>query len=303
MKYLKRSRLYSQGPRVDLNRVSITELEMYDQKGYLLPAKTLTEYIYSSPTFEECSKFMFNAKKGNKKLNKIWLTLKHYFTNNSYFKTLFPAIKEQKPGKDLYVWIALIQFAIIIYLIPFFTRIERAYINKTSDDFTTNQFSGTMVIAVFIQITIIIIDRYLYLSRKFITIEKQDIHGKEDTTQSDSNSAPSKSFTSVNRISTFNLRNSFISTYIKNKPKEKERENRKQTYIYEQDKTLEEILGKEDPQDDQDEVQGIKLERNVSHRAIILKLYFQIILLIFIHYLVFWYFPNKGNIQIQGHSH
>lgn len=176
---------------------------------------------------------------------------------------------------------------------------EKAYKSKGTDDFSTNQFSGTMVLAVFAQISIIILDRYLYLSRKFIKIEKQEIEQIEEKIEENASVGHSKSMGSISRISSFNLNSAIINTYIKNK-KRKDSDAFMNKSVFKGDKTLEELVEEhEDPSD----VQEIKLERNNSKRSIMLKYYFQIFLLIFIHYLVFWYFPNRGNQQIQKHNY
>ena len=41
-----------------------------------------------------------------------------------YFRRLFPSIKEQKPGKDMYAKITLWQFIICIYLITYYTYLD-----------------------------------------------------------------------------------------------------------------------------------------------------------------------------------
>jgi len=47
--------------------------------------------------------------------------LKWIFVQNGYFQRLFPTIREQKPGKDLYTALASFQILIIIYMIFFYT--------------------------------------------------------------------------------------------------------------------------------------------------------------------------------------
>jgi len=42
----------------------------------------------------------------------------------TYFKNLFPVIKEQKPGKDLYARITFWQFIICFYLITYYTYLD-----------------------------------------------------------------------------------------------------------------------------------------------------------------------------------
>jgi hypothetical protein len=94
------------------------------------------------------------------------------FYYNSYFERLFPSVKEQKPGKDLYAEMATFQFLICIFLIFFYTKMD-ADVTNISESLTYNQFSGQMVIALFIQILVMIIDRYLYKSKTFIAIQEQ----------------------------------------------------------------------------------------------------------------------------------
>ena len=57
---------------------------------------------------------------------------------------------------------------------------DKDYTNDSTDDFTINQFSGTMVLAVFLQIFIIIADRYFYISRSYLTIKNQEIEKEEE---------------------------------------------------------------------------------------------------------------------------
>lgn len=87
-------------------------------------------------------------------------------------ESLFPTVKEQKPGIDLYPLTATIQFIICIYMIFFYTKMAADFTNFT-DAITYNQFSGQMVIALFIQILVMILDRFLYKSRTFIAIQKE----------------------------------------------------------------------------------------------------------------------------------
>lgn len=301
MKFKKRDRLYSKGIKVKRNLLNEDELSLYDKKGYLLPAKTLSEYIYQMPSKEECDIFIDKTKNSLSKYETFIYYLKMIFINNAYFQNLFPIVKEQKPGRDLYTWIALVQFATTIFLIPFYTRIERAYTNEATDDFSTNQFSGTMVIAVFTQIGIIIFDRYLYLSRMFIRIDKHEIEKLEEKINEEN--APvtqSKSLTSLNRISSFNLNNSFISNYMRNKQRKDSQDSKQRKSVYGGDKKMGDMLDdKEEPEENEE----ISLERGNSHKAIMMKYYFLLFMLILIHYLVFWYFPNKGNQQIQGNNY
>lgn len=42
------------------------------------------------------------------------------FWDTKFFEGIFPLIKQQKPGKDLYVWLFVVQLIICIYILFFF---------------------------------------------------------------------------------------------------------------------------------------------------------------------------------------
>jgi hypothetical protein len=50
-----------------------------------------------------------------------------------------------------------------------------ADVTNISDSLTYNQFSGQMVIALFLQISVMILDRYLYKSKTFIAVQENAI--------------------------------------------------------------------------------------------------------------------------------
>lgn len=56
-------------------------------------------------------------------------------------------------------------------------------------------------------------------------------------------------------------------------------------------------------EDNQEEEAKIALTRTDDNFALVLKYYLQWLLLILIHISVFWWFPNKVNIIVQGHSY
>ena len=56
-------------------------------------------------------------------------------------------------------------------MIFFYTKMD-ADVTITSESLTYNQFSGQMVIALFLQIIVMIIDRYHYKSKTFISVQE-----------------------------------------------------------------------------------------------------------------------------------
>ena len=297
MGFKKRKRLYSQGQRIDTENILEYESILYDKKGYLLPPKTLTEYIYEEPTLDDCKNFIFFVKSPPGKFKKMLYFLKEFFTNNTYLQKLFPKLKEQKPGRDLYLWIGITQFLILIFLIPFYTEMDKDYTNDSTDDFTTNQFSGTMVIAVFLQIFIIIADRYFYISRSYLSIDSKEIKKEEELInqqEDEKDETYARGNTTINKVNSVNLKSSLIINYL---PDVKKKFTDKQMKIFNPEE-IRENGGEDEP----DENQEIHLEKSQSNKSIMLKYYFQLILLVIIHYITFWYFPNKGNNKIQNQN-
>lgn len=80
-------------------------------------------------------------------VKKANFSMQRLLYKNSYFERLFPSVKEQKPGQDLYAVTASFQFLICIFLIFFYTKMDADVTG--SDSLTYNQFSGQMVIALF----------------------------------------------------------------------------------------------------------------------------------------------------------
>lgn len=50
--------------------------------------------------------------------------LKFAFLRNKFMLSLFPELKIQKPGYDLYSWIVGVQAIICLYIFAFFTLME-----------------------------------------------------------------------------------------------------------------------------------------------------------------------------------
>ncbi|CAG9323173.1 unnamed protein product [Blepharisma stoltei] len=77
---------------------------------------------------------------------------------------IIPKNKEEKPGKDLYLPLILIQLIILVYIFICFTRME-GYSHDISQSIKANQFQGRMVIALMLQFFLILIERYLYVRK------------------------------------------------------------------------------------------------------------------------------------------
>lgn len=81
-----------------------------------------------------------------------------------FFSSLLLLSKEEKPGKDWYTHTIFIQITILVYIFFFFSKLDGNSIN-IEQSFRNNQFQGRMVSAVFVQMGLIIIDRYFYIKQ------------------------------------------------------------------------------------------------------------------------------------------
>lgn len=88
-----------------------------------------------------------------------------------FLMRLLPRQPEEKPGKDYYLTILMIQFIILVFLLCFYTKMDGEY-REISSAFAASTFSGYMVIAVACHIIIMMLDKYFYLSRSSSAFSK-----------------------------------------------------------------------------------------------------------------------------------
>ena len=82
---------------------------------------------------------------------------------NDFYKKNFTRLRNEKPGKDYYVYYTIFLVIILIYIIFFYTEMEKDKMVYNVDAFKLKQFSGNTVIFAFIHVFLIVFDRYLYL--------------------------------------------------------------------------------------------------------------------------------------------
>lgn len=88
-----------------------------------------------------------SALKQERNKHKKQSLIRRYFEKSNYFLRLFPVLKEQKPGKDMYASITFAQFIIVVYLIAFYTSMDA---EGTQNLENSSQFSFNMVILLFL---------------------------------------------------------------------------------------------------------------------------------------------------------
>jgi hypothetical protein len=108
--------------------------------------------------------------------------IRQFFSKVPYFQRLFPKIKEQKPGVDYYAEITLVQFITCIYLINTYMYIDA---RGTQNLENSNLFSIYMVICLFIQILVMILERFVARTNIMINVKKAGGGKKHDVDNDD----------------------------------------------------------------------------------------------------------------------
>ena len=275
----------------DLLELAYVGEENKNKKG-----RSISEYKYKTPEKSELVEFIIEHKAGENKLKRLFLKISVTLTQSKYFESLFPSIKQQKPGFDLYAPMAIFQALIIVFMIFFYSKMDPDYTNITSDTLTPNQLNQIMVVAIFIQIAIIVLDRYLYLSRDYVEIEEVDIG--EDSDEEMDDLSHSDSISQFARAKTFDLRSSSGENLlvkglgIDKKKREISVKSKAQDKVQ-----LDEIHDDEEEKKVDDK--EVQLSKTSFNKTIVLKYYLQLFLLILVNIITFWYFPIKANKDLQ----
>ena len=87
---------------------------------------------------------------------------------SNFFSKNFTRIRNEKPGRDYYAYYTVFLIFILIYIIFFYTEMEKDKMVYNVDALKIKQFSGNTVIFAFIHVFLLVFDRFLYLknSRK-----------------------------------------------------------------------------------------------------------------------------------------
>ena len=250
------------------------------------PPKALTEYIYDDLEFEEAVNYLNNERLNAGLIQKYWVKTTNHLMKYRYFQNLFPIISARKPGRDFYVPMTAIQFILVIYALLFFSFMERDYTNVSSEQLQIRQFSALLVIVTFAQIFVLLIDRYIYISKTFIKNqenENKNLREMNFQNQSSSVDLKSKSASSI-------LSNLIIQI----------RHNRNSNAVSRQDSLLlHEHYGFHSSHDYYKALNNSTLSS--MNTSIRLKFVLQWFLVIVVHLMVFWYLPSKSNMTTQEH--
>ena len=96
-----------------------------------------------------------------------------------FFNRLLPLNKQEKPGKDFYMYMVLIQMIILLYIFCFFSVMD-GNSDSIAQALRSNQFQGRMVGFLILQVAIIIVERYFYVNRASQAIKDADSKDIDD---------------------------------------------------------------------------------------------------------------------------
>jgi hypothetical protein len=101
------------------------------------------------------------------------VTFRKLVIENDFLLRIFPINKQEKPGRDLYNYGVVFQFLIVLYLLFFFSQMTGEK-EELSETFKFKRFRTEMIFFMFIQIMLILLDRFFYISNTFDQLEKED---------------------------------------------------------------------------------------------------------------------------------
>ncbi|CAI2386722.1 unnamed protein product [Moneuplotes crassus] len=106
--------------------------------------------------------------------------LQSLILENDFIRRVFPASKDEKPGYDFYNFGVIFQFLVVIYILFFFSQMTGEY-EELSETFKFKRFRTEMIFFMFVQIMLILLDRFFYISNTFDQIKSDsDESGSED---------------------------------------------------------------------------------------------------------------------------
>ena len=190
----------------------------------------------------------------------------------SYFSKLFPKNRNEKPGNDYYAAYTLVMFLICLYILVFYTEMDQ---DKTygSVNLDTTQFSGNMVLILILHIIILAYDRVIFVLQNRENIEYEYYFYKRNKNNGQGELI---SEIELNNIKSELTKNDENSKFNKISVKEIERLKEKYNIFF--------------------------IQKESFNKPLLNKYILHIFTTILIHFMVFFYFPIKGNINL-GNEH
>lgn len=241
-------------------------------------------------TQEELDKMEEERKKEDEEDENL---LKVGFIGREYFDRLFPSIVEQKPGRDYYPYIFALQIFILIYTLLFW-EIMNGNAQSVGEALGSDSLNSEMVTFFMVQMLFMCVDRYLS-NVKFTQLKeteyissKEEINGKELLKNFDITYKPDGDSLMQNEevIKIAEERREKMQKEALRKKKERESQN---------------LDDDEDHDDAYRQISDGTLQVNKTklQKALVAKYYFHLVQMVFVHILVFFYLPYRGNYNLH----
>ena len=203
------------------------------------------------------------------------------FEQSSYFRRLFPSLKIQKPGYDLYGWTTFFTGFAAYYVFMFYGEFSVDQANYLKDGRQNiSIFKGDMVMCLMIIITIIVIERYANRS----DTKPVKLHGLQDEKSQQNFFSESEMFkrSSTNRSMTIKLKTLRTSDLDV-------QDDSAQNF-------LRSLYGDESKNNSFDSTRTKITQQQKC------KYMMHITIMVVAHIFIFWFIPIHGNLKLYGRS-
>jgi hypothetical protein len=88
------------------------------------------------------------------------------FWDSPFFTRLFPTVRQQKPGKDLYMWVTGLSILMIVYIFIWYSQLAMKE-TTIAEQIHTSQLQTPMVVSVVVIMGFMVLDRIFYSTYVF----------------------------------------------------------------------------------------------------------------------------------------
>lgn len=92
------------------------------------------------------------------------------FWDSPFFTRLFPTVRQQKPGKDLYMWVTGISILMIVYIFIWYSQLAMKE-TTIAEQIHTSQLQTPMVVSVVVIMGFMVLDRIFYSTYVFASLK------------------------------------------------------------------------------------------------------------------------------------
>ena len=262
-------------------RIAIYSTKTYESKVDAIK-DLLLQYLYSPKEILNITRAERNNYEQNdeEELKQSYANVKHRFpfiinrnedpayneVKRGYFGKIFTKNRNEKPGRDFYASYTGALFLMCLYILVFYNQMvqDNTY-GKINLD--TSQFSGSMVLYLILHVTILVIDRIIFVSQNRDNLQYEYIFYKRNE-----QNQQGELLTEIeeNKLKSEISRNAKSIYKITNLPRQ-EIEKQLQTYNI------------------------VFIQKETFNYPLLTKYIIHIFIVIFNHCFIFFYFPIKGN--------